>query len=120
MKNWILSIVFMLSLVSGIKGQHVSPWQTVRGESFVVLYQQMDSLNAQSIHQILSEDFYSINFEIGAELNQPIQVFIAPTESGFKRMLGDSFPHWGEAVAIPVNQQIIVKSPRWHRPSQHM
>lgn len=86
----------MLSFFTFLQGQHLSPWQSLRGESFVVLYQQMDSLNAQNIYKILSEDFYSINYEIGATLEQPVRIFIAPTESGFTRMTGESFPHWGK------------------------
>lgn len=120
MKKIFLCVHLMLSFFTFLQGQHLSPWQSLRGESFVVLYQQMDSLNAQNIYKILSEDFYSINYEIGATLEQPVRIFIAPTESGFTRMTGESFPHWGEAVAIPAHQQVIVKSPRWYRPSQQM
>ncbi len=97
-----------------------SPWKSIDSESFRVFFQMRDSLNAIKIQQILAENFFSINYEIKAELTSPVQVFIAPTKSGFQHLTRSALPHWSEAVAIPSQQKIIVKSPRWHRSSQQL
>ncbi|KAA3619686.1 MAG: hypothetical protein DWQ05_02885 [Calditrichaeota bacterium] len=114
-----LVLVLVLATTTAL-AQSQSPWKSLDGESFSILYQRKDSLNAQNIFNILSEDFFSINYEIKANVATPIQVFIAPTKSGFQHLTNSSIPHWGEAVAIPSQQKIIVKSPRWHRPSQQL
>ena len=113
------AILIFLIFNPGAQAQQ-SPWQSLNNSSFRIYYQDRDSRNAVQLQKILKENFFSINYEIKAELETPIQVYIAPTESGFQRMTQSALPHWSEAVALPSHQQIIVKSPRWHRSSQQL
>lgn len=120
MWRFIYSAFLILCLLNpGVAAQQ-SPWKSLEDDSFQIFYQVRDSLNAVHIQKILRENFFSINYEIKAELSSPVHIFIAPTESGFQRMTQHALPHWSEAVALPSRQQIIVKSPRWHRPSQQL
>jgi hypothetical protein len=88
-------------------------WQVIYADKFNIFYHRDDSLNAVAISEILTDEYPSISAELGADVEAPIGIFIAPSKYRFNVLTGGALPHWGEAVADPGKQIIIVKSPRW-------
>lgn len=95
-------------------------WRTFATRYFNIYYQPSDSLNAIQAADILADELPVISRELNVALESPIGVFIAPTRSSFIKLTGGNVPHWGEAVADPAKQIIILKSPRWSRPSMNV
>lgn len=115
-------VFFLLGgLVAAEKAPAQKPaWRTLSTKYFNVYYQPDDSLNALSIGHILVEEYPPVSNELEVILDSPIGVFIAPTKASFIKLTGGHIPHWGEAVADPTKQLMIVKSPRWSRPSENL
>ena len=88
-------------------------WRVYPLEQFNIYYQPEDSLNAVAIGQILKTEYPAIARELETSLPSPVGLFIAPSYRSFLRLTGGAIPHWGEAVADPIRQIIVVKSPRW-------
>lgn len=88
-------------------------WQAMYADKFNIFYHRDDSLNAIAISEILSDEYPSISAELGADVEAPIGIFIAPSKYRFNVLTGGAIPHWGEAVADPGKQIIVIKSPRW-------
>lgn len=109
-----LLLVFLLFSIKCFAGQDEAiDWQVLYSDKFNIFYHQRDSLNAVAISNILKAEYPSISAELGADVSSPIGIFIAPTRYRFRVLTGGMLPHWGEAVADPGRQIIIVKSPRW-------
>lgn len=104
-------LILLPTLLQGQTGQ--DDWRVLYSEKFNVFFHQKDSLNATAISKILHDEYPSISTELGADVESPIGVFIAASKYQFSQLTGGAIPHWGEAVADPGKQIIIVKSPRW-------
>lgn len=116
-RNLLFGIWLVLFAVPGLYAQDSSIWRRVADGYFTVYFQPEDSLNAKTILAILREEYPLIRHDMDAELNIPVGLFIAPSFQSFTRLTGGAVPHWGEAVADPIRQIIVIKSPRWARPS---
>lgn len=92
-------------------------WVVFHSDRFNIFFQQGDSVNARKILSILQAEYPSISTELRADVTAPIGVFLAPNARKFNQLTGGAIPHWGEAVADPHKQLIIIKSPRWKNPS---
>ena len=119
-KQFFLLAFLLVFFPLTLNAQQIFPWRSIQETPFIIYYQHADSLNAVHFLKIFQEELPSINHEINAKIKNPIQIFIAPAQSTFDRLTENQIPHWGEAVAIPAQHQIIIKSPRWHRPSQNL
>lgn len=95
--------------------QEATPWRTLAQGQFNVYAVAADSSNARQVARILNDEYLPLSASLQVELSTPVGVFIAPDRENFDRLTGGTIPHWGEAVADPLRQIIIVKSPRWHQ-----
>ncbi|MDQ7065598.1 MAG: peptidase MA family metallohydrolase [candidate division KSB1 bacterium] len=118
MLRWLLwGYCLILWLAAPVTGQNRSIWRNLPSKPFNIYHQPEDSLNARAIANILREEFPLIQHDLEFELQSPVGIFIAPSYQSYLRLTGGAIPHWGEAVADPQKQIIVLKSPRWARSS---
>ncbi len=118
MLRWLLRgglILFLLVTTAG--AQNRSIWRNLSVAPFNIYHQPEDSLNAEAVARILREEFPLVRYDLDVALDTPVGIFIAPSYQSYLRLTGGAIPHWGEAVADPQKQIIVLKSPRWARSS---
>ncbi len=113
MRLVLLSLFLFLGMRPVLAGQNSSIWRIYPIEHFNIYYQPEDSLNARKVGRILQSEYPSISHDLQVSLASPVGLFIAPSYQSFLRLTGGAIPHWGEAVADPIKQIIVLKSPRW-------
>ena len=104
-----LSIFFSKQLYS-----FNSNWQQLSNPPFKIYYQGTNRKNASDVNQVLNSLLASLprlKEDIGANTNNPIIVYIAPTEDIYRQFVGENFPDWSEGVASPSKNLVILKSP---------
>lgn len=77
---------------------------------FRIYYSEDDSKNAEDLSTLLDKGYADLVSKIGLRLNNPVSVFLCPTEQIFNQLTGKLIPHWGEGVTDPVRNLIILKS----------
>ena len=117
MQRFVLLLVTLLAVMHSFAGaqNEALDWQVYYSEKYNIFYHRSDSLNAINTINIIDAEYASISAELGADVTAPIGIFIAPSLYRFRVLTGGMLPHWGEAVADPSRQIIILKSPRWSK-----
>lgn len=110
-------------MVSAVAGQDKADdvsWLSLGSDPFVVHYTMEDERQAAKVLEALRRVYPDLAHSIGASLEAPTRVFIAPSQEVFDNFTGGIVPHWGEAVADLRRRLIVLKSPRWSRPSRQL
>ncbi len=81
--------------------------------------QAHDQNIASEVETILESSYQRISDFLEDSLTEVVSVYVLDNEEEFVSMVGNKFPDWGVACAIPRRNLIILKSPiefRYYRP----
>jgi hypothetical protein len=123
--RWALSLFAVAAFwsVSAASAQQKADevaWHSIESKPFLVHFPQEDQQTAEKVLESLQTVYPELAASIGAELQPPTRVFITPSQEVFDNFTGGVVPHWGEAVADLRRRLIVLKSPRWSRPSRQL
>ena len=65
----------------------------------------------QKIEEAVNTSYAKLKDFFGDSLSKPAEIFITQNDQEFDSLVGDNFPDWGIAAAIPERNLIILKSP---------
>lgn len=91
----------------------------MQSSRFIIFYQPRDIKNAQQVLNVLLDYYPIISAEIGYSTDDTFAVFMAPTRAAFRQLTYESLPDWVGAVALPGQNLMILKSPRWDTSETH-
>jgi len=113
------SLIFLVTLVgftfASIPSSGNQQWNRIASSIFIIHYQQNDLQNSKDILNSLQSSYVRLSREIGVTLDSAF-IYIAPTKKVFDQIVGKDFPKWGDGLAAPVKNLIILKSPNWMPP----
>ncbi len=90
----------------------VQEWQEEKTAEFIVRYKSPDKAQVAPVLALC----HSAASSLSLHLNQPpprapITIFIADSQESLDQLTGGTIPHWGEGVANPLQNRIVIKSP---------
>ncbi|MFQ5708618.1 MAG: peptidase MA family metallohydrolase [bacterium] len=86
-------------------------WFTLESPLFKIYYAESDEKIAEQLSTMLETGYGELGTKLGVDLVKPVKVFLCPSEHIFNELTGKHIPDWGEGVADPVRNLIIIKSP---------
>ncbi len=108
-------IIFFIALFSIAQAGN-QLWQRISGSIFIIYYQDDDLKNSQKILNRLHSSYLQLSQEIDINLVDSVLVFITPSKQSFDQIVGKNIPKWTDGLAAPMNNTIILKSPKWIPP----
>ncbi|NUM81465.1 hypothetical protein HUU42_11730 [bacterium] len=103
-----IRVFVMIALMAGFS---LAGQEKLSEPPFHIFFHSADKPAAVKLFQTVRvrrtevEDFYGIPFK------DSVSIIIASTEMEFNREAGGGIPDWGQAVAIPTQNRIVLKSP---------
>jgi hypothetical protein len=88
-----------------------SEWLTYTSAHFKIFYTQPDQRLAQESSAIFEAEYANLSGQLDLKFIAQPSVFLAPTEHVFNEITGHVIPHWGEGVADPARNLIVLKPP---------
>lgn len=112
---FVLLIIFSFALFSTTQaGDQL--WPHISGSKFIIYYQDDDLKNSQKILNLLQSSYLQLSQELGIHLVDSVFIFITPSQHAFDQIVGKKIPKWTDGLAAPMNNAIILKSPKWIPP----
>lgn len=87
----------------------------IRQGPFLIHFAESDTLFARQAGDILNKAYAEISYDLGVKTGEEFQVYIMPTRRSFLDALEGKMPKWTGAFAVPSQQLMVIKSPRWDR-----
>ncbi len=88
---------------------------TMERGSFLIHFAASDSAYARQAGDILAKAYEEISFDLDIQTDETFNVYIMPTRRSFLDALEGKLPKWTGAFAVPSQQLMVIKSPRWDR-----
>lgn len=104
-------LCFCLLFVWPEKSKGEVNWNSLEAPPFVIFYTENDKAFADETSSLLKIFYGELSKKIGLELNDTVRTFLCPSEKSFNELTDNLIPDWGEGVADPVQNVIILKSP---------
>lgn len=104
-------LCFCLLFVWPEKSKGEVNWNSLEAPPFVIFYTENDKAFADETSSLLKIFYEELSKKIGLELNDTVRTFLCPSEKSFNELTDNLIPDWGEGVADPVQNVIILKSP---------
>ena len=82
-------------------------------EWIVVRYHPDDSRMVEHIFQIVQSHYSLLRMNLGVEFTGTLDIYLAANGADFGRNTGWRLPPWVQAVAMPDENRVVLKSPRW-------
>lgn len=86
-------------------------WHSLDSPPFRIYYLDSDRPYTRELSSLFHIAYLDFVTRLQLNLTQPVNVFLCPTQKVFDDLTGNFIPHWGEGVADPVKNLIILKSP---------
>ncbi len=80
----------------------------------LVFYRPEDAAYCRNVAEIIIRAREEIAFDFGCFDSETVSVYLAPSKKAFLDMAAGSLPEWAGAFAVPGNEAMVIKSPRWH------
>lgn len=104
-------LIFLAFLLSQGKVLAQPKWHTTTSPPFRIYYTDRDNFYVQELRSLFQLSYGELSAKLNLRLTQNIDVFLCASERDFARMTGNFVPHWGEGIAIPTRNTIVLKSP---------
>src|SRR3990172_6415422 len=95
-------------------------WRLKDSEPFRIYFLDSDKIYTEQIASLLNISYLEIASKFGLKLTETVSVFICPTYAIFTDLTGHLVPDWGEGIADPVQNIIIIKSPGLTENERHL
>jgi len=115
MKRSLCWVVICVALFSGPGVEARQPWLILRESGIEIYCREPDLRHAEEVMPAVLESARRIMEQTGKSLPDTVRIVIAHTPEEFDRLTGGSIPGWGAGAARPVQNLIIVKSPRFSK-----
>ncbi len=86
-------------------------WNVLESSPFVIFYAENDKTFAEETSSLLNIFHEELSAKIGLKSSDPVRTFLCPSEKIFNELTGNLIPDWGEGIADPVQNVIVLKSP---------
>lgn len=114
--RWIVVIISFLNLTgTAVSSDMNQPWERISGSIFIIYFQENDLHNSKKILNSLQTSHTRLSREIGVT-SDSVFIYITPSKKVFDQIVGSDFPKWGDGLAAPVKNLIILKSANWMPP----
>jgi hypothetical protein len=110
LKNLCLLLGFLLLAYTESASQ--TNWYTLESSLFRIYYSQEDEKRAEELSTLLDKAYADLASKIGLEIDTTVSVFLSPTDEIFDQLTGKLIPDWGEGIADPVRNLIVLRSPK--------
>lgn len=112
-------LCFGLLFVWPVKSRGEGNWNSLEAPPFIIFYAENDKIFANETASLLKIFYEELSGRIGLESNDIIRVFLSPSEKTFNELTNNLVPDWGEGVADPVKNVIVLKSPSQMEDQNH-
>jgi hypothetical protein len=86
-------------------------WQQRLTDDFVIYHAEAEQVYARELATALQLNIESLSRELNLPLRERVIVYFVSSQKDFDRLTGNAIPHWGEGIADPVRNLIVLKSP---------
>jgi len=86
-------------------------WQTVETPPFRIHFTKSDAFYAKELESLFHIANDELTRKLHLKLQPSIDVYLCANNRDFMRLTGNMVPHWGEGIANPVKNLIVIKSP---------
>jgi len=111
-----IAFLFVLSHPSAATN---APMLTLEQSPFVIYHDVRDTSYARQAANILTRALEDIRFDFDIDIADNFHIYIMPTRKSFLATLESGLPQWTGAFAVPDQQLMVVKSPRWNNQDKY-
>ncbi len=113
LKKLSLLIGFSLLIHTNVVSQ--TNWYTLESSLFRIYYSENEERTAEQLSSLLETGYADLSSKTGLNITDTVNVFLCPTDEIFNELTGKFIPHWGEGIADPVRNLIILRSPKQYQ-----
>lgn len=90
-------------------------WYTLESPHFKFYFTSANQTLAATLPELFENEYNNLSATLSTPLDSLATVLLAPTEEKFNELTGYLIPHWGEGVADPSRNLIIIKANQQER-----
>lgn len=87
--------------------------RVIKRDWIKIHFQQEDFGNVENIFSSISKNYPLISNNLGVKFSGELNIYLASGNSEFGELTGWRLPPWVQGVALPKENIIVLKSPRW-------
>jgi hypothetical protein len=102
-------VITVSALTFQVKGQTL--WRVLETPPFQIRYAASEQIYAEELATLLQVNYESLSAQLHLALTEPVTVYFVSSQDDFDNLTGNAIPHWGEGIADPMRNLIVLKSP---------